>query len=192
MERADKLTLDTNVINDWAWCEGKIDLQKRHGGDQKRKLELAEFFQKLKLFRDNGVCELAITSQIFADHHQTPERLPAYIHEMVGPYVSIAAPGFGVPTVVPFAVIDPGELDRLFADTFPNSKPQDKKYRSNRTDALQLYAHKIAERDYFLTGEKTNRWPREVLRDHWQIRVLSLSEYLEGRAIELPKAQIDP
>lgn len=45
----DKLTLDTNILRDWAWCEGR-SAEIRYNDDCQKKDELGKHFTKLSAF----------------------------------------------------------------------------------------------------------------------------------------------
>jgi hypothetical protein len=77
------------------------------------------------------------------------------------------------------------EVERIFKDVFPDSEPYHKEYNSNQKDALQLYAHKIADRDLFVTTDKTILNKRFVLAKNWGIQVQSLDEYVSKRKSRL-------
>lgn len=175
----DTLTLDTNIMRDWAWCEERSH-ECRHGNNMNKKLEIQHQFHTLIQLRDNGECELGVTNIIFADFNKDGEdKLPDYISEMIGPYVEIASPTATIfPWEFPAIFVDPEEIENILKGTFPGSKPEHKKYSNNHNDALQLYAHLVAERDYFLTCDTGILRKTEKLNCDFGIKVLSLNNYL--------------
>jgi len=66
----DKLTLDTNVVRDWAWCDGKSE-EIRYGNDPTVLRRLKNQFETLKSLRGQGKCELGITNQLFTDYESS-------------------------------------------------------------------------------------------------------------------------
>ena len=177
------LTLDTNVLRDWAWAENR-STEERYGGDPSKRAELKGLFNKLRELRDQGKCELAITNQIFTDYGKDPDELPAYLSEMIGSYVIYAVPSIStLPLIFPFVFADENEIEAILKDVFPYTKPWHKKYKRNRKDALQLYAHKVAKRDIFLTSDNAILSSRRVLWIKWGIRVMALEEYIRRRGI---------
>jgi hypothetical protein len=176
----DALTLDTNVLNDWAWAEGKSS-ERRYNNDSSKRATFATMFTKLKILRDNGKCELGITNQIYTDYEKDVGGLPAFIEDMVGPYVSYALPSIStLPMMFPFVFADKDEIESIMADVFPHTKPEHKKYQRNKKDAMQLYAHRVAGRDIFLTSDKDILAARQILFSKWQISVMTLEEYLQS------------
>lgn len=177
----DKLTLDTNILRDWAWCDGK-DPTIRHGNDEATRLRLARLFEDLKALRDSGECQLGITTQVFTDHPQTRGKLPQHIGEMIGPHVILAGPSiFTLPFIGPYVLAEVDVIEGIFRAVFPQSKEDDKKYQKNRQDALQLYAHRVAGRDCFVTADTTILAKRSVLAEDWGIQVRSLDEYISSK-----------
>lgn len=172
----EKLTLDTNVLRDWLWAERK-STEKRYDDDPVKRAKLQQLFMQLKGLRDRGICELGITNRIYSDYHKTPSELPQHIKDMIGPYVSMTAPGFGIPMVIPFAIVDPAQIDEMFQDVFPHSKPGHSKYERNKRDALQLYGHRVAGRDFFITTDRFIA-QRAVLATKWNVHVMTLEEYI--------------
>ena len=183
------LTLDTNVLNDWAWAEGR-SAESRYGNDPAMRTKLIELFKQLKELRDDGVCELGITSQIFTDYEKDVGELPNFIEEMIGPYVSYALPSISTfPMIFPFVFADEDEINAIMADVFPHSKPEHKKHKSNKKDAFQLYAHRVTKRDIFLTSDKRILSARQVLFSKWNIQVMTLDEYIAKHTLSLnPKS----
>lgn len=186
----DKLTLDTNVLRDWLWCEGKRQ-EKRHSNDLSRKEEFKCLFGRLRALRDSGTCEIGVTSQLYTDHHRTSSRLPKHIEEMIGTYVILCTPSVSTfPLVFPAVFVEPDKLQQLFEDIFPASKPHHKNYRRNMKDALQLYAHKVARRDLFITLDSGIRQKQSVLCEKWGIRVMSLQEYVDRHTMQVTRNEI--
>lgn len=177
----DTLTLDTNVLRDWSWVEGKV-LEKRYKDDPNKKESLRTLFSKLTKLRDDKVCEIGITNQIFTDFEKDWNDLPSFINEMIGSHVSYASPSIStIPMMVPFVVLDKDEIFSILNDVFPNAKPKHKKFLSYKKDALQLYAHKVANRDVFLTSDEKILLSREILFSRWSINVMTLDEYINNK-----------
>ena len=180
----DKLTLDTNILRDWAWCEGKsTEMRYAQNAEAKRK-ELKALFEKLRVLRDKGVCEIGITTRLYMDYGKGPKELPQHIADMIGPYVQVASPDlFDFPLSFPVVFPDKEEFQRILKDVFPHSKPGHRRYPKNRKDAWQLYAHRVAGRDIFVTEDRGILQRQTLLAQRWNIRVKSLNEYVrEGRA----------
>lgn len=180
----DKLTLDTNILEDWAWCEGR-STSSRYSNDEAIREELKRLFRSLVALRDNGVCELGITTQIDVDYHKTQGELPQHIEEMIGPYVVIDGPyffggsGFAFPVVFPnFKEV----FEPMFEDVFPNAQPDHRLYLNKRRDIWQLYAHRVANRDFFITSDRGILDKHIVLAERWNIRVSALDKYVSERA----------
>ncbi|SRR5258708_32435462 len=175
----DKLTLDTNVLRDWAWVEG-ISPDKRYDNDKTKHEQLRRHFAALKALRDTGKCEFGITTQFYTDYDETKGDIPAYIQNMIGQYVDIAVPAiFGFPVVFPMVFPNLSELEAIFTTLFPDSQPDHNKYDNNRKDALQLYAHKIAERTFFLTSDKAIIRKQLELAQLWKIEIRTVEAYLK-------------
>ncbi len=175
----DTLTLDTNVLNDWAWAEGRSS-DKRYSNDPAKRDALANMFSRLKHLRDKGNCELGLTNQIFTDYEKDAGELPSFIEEMIGPYVSYALPSISTfPMIFPFVFAKENDIQSILTDVFPHSKPEHKKYKHNKKDALQLYAHQVAKRDIFLTSDRSIVAARKILLSKWQIHVMTLEEYIQ-------------
>lgn len=174
----DRLTLDTNVIRDWAWCDGRSK-ETRYGNDQTILREIKKRFEALKSLRDQGRCELGITNQVFTDYEKDSDELPKHIDEMIGPHVGFALPSISTfPLIFPTVFVDENEINAIFQCVFPNSLPHHKRYRKNQKDALQLYAHRVAQRDYFITSDEQILAARDMLSNAWDIRAMTLAEYL--------------
>lgn len=174
----DKLTLDTNVLRDWLWCEGKLD-EDRHKNDPSRRKELGRLFQVLRALCNAGMCDLGITTQTYTDQSRTPGRLPEYLEGMIGRDIKWSGPSISTfPIMFPVVFVGQGEIEDLFRDVFPQSHPSHKNYANNMADAYQLYAHKIAKRDIFITQDRRIVRREAVLWEKWEIRVMSLQEYL--------------
>ena len=176
----DLLTLDTNALRDWAWCEDKTS-EKRFENNLVKKKSLRRIFDKLRAMKKDGKCELGITTQIYTDYGKSPGELPGYIEEMIGKYadISLSSPSISTfPWAFPFVFANKDEIFKLFIDVFPNSKPNHKKYYKNYKDALQLYAHKIAGRDYFITTDATILRAKDILGSKWSIKIKTPESYI--------------
>ncbi len=174
----DLLTLDTNIIRDWAWSEGAPS-ETRYGNDPDKRLSLSVQFKCLKALRDAGRCKLAVTNQVFTDYESGGGALPRHIKDIIDSYLPYALPSISTfPIIFPTVFVDKAEIDAIFATVFPHSKPEHKRYASNRKDALQLYAHKVANRDFFLTSDKDILLAGTALQRSWGIHVITLDEYL--------------
>ena len=174
------LTLDTNALRDWAWSENRTS-EKRYGNDPEKKSALRKSFEKLRNLRSNGRCEIGITTQIYTDYEKSVGELPDYIEEMIGPYanVSLSSPSISTfPMTLPFVLADEDEIQEIFVDVFPNSKPHHEKYKKNRKDALQLYAHRVASRDYFITTDATILRAKDILVTKWSTKVETPESYI--------------
>ncbi|MEN6394526.1 MAG: hypothetical protein ABFD53_12025 [Anaerolineaceae bacterium] len=179
----DTLTLDTNVLIDWCWVEGRV-LEKRYNNDPNKREILKILFSKLTKLRDDGNCEIGITNQIFTDFEKDWNELPTFINEMIGSHISYALPSISTfPMKFPFVFLDEDEIFSILNDVFPSAKPEHKKYPSYKKDALQLYAHKVASRDVFLTSDKKILLSREVLSSKWMIKVMTLDEYVNRKVL---------
>jgi hypothetical protein len=174
----DKLTLDTNVIRDWAWCDGRSK-ETRYKNDAARLRELKRQFDALKSLRDQGKCELGVTNQLLTDFESESGELPKHIEEMIGPYISIASPRISTfPLMFPVTFVDKKEIDAILQCVFPDSRPHHKKYSKNRKDALQLYAHRVASRDYFMTSDEQILAAHDILSAKWNVETTTLAQYL--------------
>ena len=174
----DKLTLDTNVLIDWGWCEGRLEV-KRYDNDEAKREELRHLFTALKAFRDEGICEFGVTTVLYADYSETSGNVSPPIQDMIGSYVDLALPSiFGFPLVFPTVFADEQEAVSIFREVFPHSKPGHKRYNKNWKDAGQLYAHKVAGRDFFITADKAIISKRLQLAQNWGIEVRTLNEYV--------------
>lgn len=177
----DELTLDTNLLRDWAWCEGRGN-EKRYSGDQPKKAQLRVCFAELRRLRDQGRCELGITTQLFTDYDgKTLSELPPHIRDMVGPYVNIAPPSiFMCPLAFPTVFASASTTEELLRDVFPNTKPEHRKYLDNRKDALQLHAHLLAKRDVFLTNDNSILRSQDLLKRKWEILTMDPCSYVDS------------
>ena len=176
----DLLTLDTNALRDWAWSENRTN-EKRYEDNPNKKIALRETFHKLRNLKSNGKCELGITNQIYTDYEKSVGELPDYIEEMIGSHeeVSLSSPHVSTfPMGFPFVLADEEEIQEIFVDVFPNSKPHHEKYKKNRKDALQLYAHRVASRDYFITTDATILRAKDILASKWSIKVETPESYI--------------
>ena len=174
----DKLTLDTNILRDWAWAE-KRTTEIRYINDPTKRETLIKQFIELSKLRNQGICELGISTQIFTDYEKSIKELPQYIEDMIGPYVTFATPSISkFPMIIPFVLINKAKIDEILLDVFPNAKPDDRKYESKKKDAYQLYAHLVAKIDIFLTSDKRILEANKILSIKWMIQVKTLEEYL--------------
>jgi hypothetical protein len=171
----EKLTLDTNVLRDWAWVDG-IGETKRYDDSGSKKAELKKLFCILRDQAEKGRCELGVTSQIYTDLDQG---VPDHLAEMIGKHVVIATPGLSTfPIVFPPIFLDEAVLEDILATAFPQTKPAHTKYAKNRKDALQLYAHLTAGRHTFLTSDRTLLASCDLVERRHGIRIRTLSGYL--------------
>lgn len=181
----DTLTLDTNVLRDWAWCLGKSPESRYGKNPDKKRRELQTLFTGLQVLRDMGICEVGITTQLYTDYDgKTLDDIPRCIKDLIGPYVSVLVPidFFSFPLSFPVVFHDQREFDKLFSDVFPDSEPKHRKYLKNQRDIWQLYAHRMANRDVFVTEDKGILSRDNVLMAHWNIQVKSLSGYIRRYA----------
>jgi hypothetical protein len=175
----DKLTLDTNILRDWIWCEGKSQ-EIRYPNDPGKKESLKSLFFLLKKWSKQDICELGITNQIYTDYEKSANELPEQIEKMIGKYIDISTPSISTfPMVFPFVFADENEIEQILNMVFPNTKPHHKKYPKNRKDALQLYAHRVAKRDFFLTSDQSILNTKNRLKNPWGIKVMDLESYIE-------------
>lgn len=177
-----RLTLDTNILRDWAWCEGRSTESRYTQDAEAKRRELRALFEKLTTLRDTGVCEIGITTRLYMDYGKGSRELPQYMSDMIGPYVRVAPPDMS-DFPLSFPVVFPRteqvqQVQRIFEDVFPHSKPGHGRYLENQKDAWQLYAHQVAGRDTFITQDKGILRMRSVLADKWGIHVKSLREYV--------------
>jgi hypothetical protein len=177
------LTLDTNVLNDWAWSEERSS-DYRYSNDSDFRTKTNILFRKLRKLSEEKICELGITNQIYTDYEKDANELPQFIGDMIGSYVTYALPSISTfPMLFPFVFADEKIIMEILADVFPLTKPEHRKYLSNKKDALQLYAHFIAKRDVFLTSDRKILSSRIVLRSKWKILVMSVEEYINEHEI---------
>lgn len=171
----DKLTLDTSVVRDWAWCLG-YTTDKRYNNDPNVKATLQSSFNQLEALRNCGDCEIAITTQIYTDFDG--KSLPVPIQAVLSKYVELATPSLSTnPFVFPRVFAPEQEIRKLFGDIFPGVKWDDSP--KGRKDALQLYAHLTAKRDYFITHDKDFHRQQAILLSRWGVQVLYLQDYLQ-------------
>lgn len=176
----DKLTLDTNALRDWAWSENRTS-ERRYGNNEDIKRSLRSTFDNLRNMSNDGRCEIGITTQIYTDYEKTVGELPDYVEDMIGPHaeVSISSPSIStLPWTFPVVFADENEIDEIFADVFPNSEPHHRKFEKNRKDALQLYAHRVASRDYFITTDATILRAKDILSSKWAVLVETPGNYV--------------
>ena len=161
-----------------AWSEEREEEKGRYRNNKTIQRLYRCLFGILRDLRDNGVCKLGITTQLYTDQVKTPSKLPQYIEEMIGPYVDIAAPSITTfPLSFPVVFPEEHEIEQLFKDVFPQSEPHHERYNNNQRDALQLYAHKVADRDFFITSDTGILKRQSVLAQNWDIHVKSLCGY---------------
>jgi len=173
-----KATLDTNALRDLAWA---LDRSKeaRYRGLPEKQGQVLQAFERILQLRDEGRCELGVTTQLYSDFAKSRANLPQDLQELIGDHVDIALPSvFGFPLAFPTVFADKDEYDRLFVDVFPHSREKHKKFNKNRLDAWQLYAHKVASRDVFITSDKGILRMHPVLMKKWSIRVQSPEEFV--------------
>ncbi len=181
----DTLTLDTNVLRDWAWCLGKSPESRYSKNPDEKRRELQSLFGDLQVLRDWEICEVGITTELYTDYDgKDLNDIPQHIKDLIGPYVSVLVPinFFSFPLSFPVVFYDQNEFDKLFDDVFPGSERKHRKYLKNQRDTWQLYAHQMAKRDIFLTEDKGILGRDNVLMAHWNIQVKSLSGYISGYA----------
>ncbi len=178
----DHLTLDTNVLRDWAWAERRSH-EVRHGGDESKRNQLLKIFTALREWRDMGRCDFAVTTQLYTDYGGSADQVPSFIRDMIGDFLELAVPSlFMFPLVFPAAFADVADLQRILDVVFPGSGPfeelkGDSRKGGKRKDVLQLYAHKTAGRDRFLTSDKAILRARGALAAKCGITATSLDEY---------------
>jgi hypothetical protein len=178
----DTLTLDTNLLRDWAWVENRVQ-EIRYNDDQTIKKRLQPLFLALQELRDSGVCELGITTQIFTDFEKDAGDLPSFINDMIGHHVNLSGPSIQTfPWMFPIVFADVDDISEILNDVFAGARPEHKKFGSYKKDALQLTAHKAAKRDYFLTSDKRILASRKVLLNKWGIVVMMLEEYINMKS----------
>jgi hypothetical protein len=175
VNQVDKLTLDTNIVRDWACVEGFGDADRYRTNEPLRR-ELQLQFDRLRVLRDAGRCEIALTSQIYGDFENG---FPAHLVRMIGKYAVLATPSLSTfPIVFPTVFIDSDRLREILLTAFPQTAPEHRKFRQNQKDARQLYAHLVAGRDYFLTSDQGILRSSTSLQERFGIRVLELHSYL--------------
>jgi hypothetical protein len=176
----DKLTLDTNILRDWAWASGKSH-EVRYGGSAGKREEVFDAVSLLISVRDAGLCEFGVTTQVYTDFESDAGDLPEHIEDLLGSYVPLTSPSISVfPMTLPFVLADTDEIRAISDTVFPSPHPTEDKSAKRRKDALQLYAHKIAMRDVFLTNDKAILRAQNPLAKQHGIAVMSPSEYLKS------------
>jgi hypothetical protein len=93
----DLLTLDTNVLRDWAWSENKTD-EIRYGNDPKRKKILRETFNILLGLREKGKCRFGVTTQIYTDYEKSVGELLSDIEDVIGAFEEVSLVSTSVST----------------------------------------------------------------------------------------------
>jgi len=187
----DHLTLDTNVLRDWAWAEHR-SLEVRHGANESKRTQLLHIFTLLREWRDMGRCEFAVTTQLFTDYGGSVESVPSFIRGMIGNFLELGVPSvFTFPLAFPAAFPDMADLQRILDVVFPGSGPfeelkGDTRSDGRRKDVLQLYGHKLAGRDRFLTSDKAILRARTALSAECGITVTGLEDYARD-ALSRPK-----
>lgn len=173
----ERLTLDTSILRDWAWCEN-LSLEKRYPSEPQKRDELSDKFTLLTQLTQQGKCELGVSNQIYTDYGE--DILPEHISKLIKMYITDFSSISTFPMTFPFTFIEDSQIDEAFSLVFPQSKPGDKQYEGNRKDAMQLLAHKTAGRDFFITADNEILRARSKLEEKFGIRVLTLSEYLSA------------
>lgn len=176
----DKITLDTNSWRDWAWSEG-IRSETRHGGDSTKKQGLKADFAKLRSLRQKNLCDIGNPMQIYLDFEKTDWKLRSDLQAFIASHSDTQIPVvFSFPLAFPMVFGLPDEYDSLFNLIFPDAKPEHKKYKSSRVDAMLLYAHIKADRDIFITSDKAFLRAKDKIKSNWQATVMSLETYLRN------------
>ena len=179
----DRLTLDTNIIRDWVWATGK-SAERRYGGSAQARSRVLDLMNAMFQARDAGLCDFGVTTQVYTDYEKDVGELPAHVQDLIGSYVPLASPSISVfPMTFPFVLADVDEIQEIMAAVFPSSSPGERAYSKQRKDALQLYAHKVAMRDVFLTNDKAILRARQLLAERQTITVMSPSEYVNSRGL---------
>jgi len=173
----DKLTLDTNVLRDWAWVSRLTD-EIRYGGRSDKREEIVSIMSRLINARDSNLCEFGVTTQIYTDYESDVGELPDYVETLLGSFVPLATPSISVfPMTLPFVFADVEEIESILYTVFDTSNSLDNNYNKHRKDALQLYAHKVASRDYFLTNDRAILRASSGLGEIHAIQVMSPIDY---------------
>ena len=174
----DTLTLDTNIIRDWIWCND-LSNESRYQDQPNKKEELLALFRNLKKLSEQQKCDLGVSTQIFTDAGDTAQKLLEKMESELETKIELESPSITTfPIKYPIVMPNKSEITKIFETVFPGSRPDDKKYLSNRKDALQLYAHKVTKRDYFLTSDKRILFAKEELNRNYGIKVLDLESYI--------------
>jgi hypothetical protein len=125
------------------------------------------------------MCELGITNQIYKDYEKDAGQLPDFIEKIIIKFTPISIPSIStLPMALPSVVADSNMINEILQLVFPDSKPEHRMYEKNQKDALQLYAHWIAKRDYFLTSDKSIKLAKKIILKKWGIDVKKLEEYI--------------
>ena len=170
--------MDTNVIRDWAWCK-KWSNEERYQNDEVIRNYLKVLFNKLLAFRESGICELGITNQIYTDYEKDTGQLPNFIEKIIIKFTPISIPTIStLPMILPTVLADSNMINEILQTVFPNSKLEHRMYGKNQKDALQLYAHWAAKRDFFITSDKSIETAKKTLLKNWGIDVKKLEEYI--------------
>lgn len=176
----DKLTLDTNVWRDWAWCEG-VTSEKRYGNDANQKNVLHQNFAKLKSLHSQNLCEIANPLQIYLDFKKSGWKLPSVLENFISQNSDKNLPVvFSYPLAFPVVFGNKEKYEELFSHIFPDSNRGDKKYESNHRDTMLLYAHIIAQQEIYITSDKAILKCEQELQNDWGTRAMNLSGYIDS------------
>jgi len=130
----------------------------------------------LAQFANQGICELGVSNQVYTDYGE--DVLPENISKLIKVYITSFSSISTFPMTFPFTFIEDDQIEDILSVVFPQSIPEHKQYKSNRNDALQLLAHKMSEREFFITSDKEIMRAQLILEEKFGIKVLSLSEYI--------------
>jgi hypothetical protein len=173
----DKLTLDTNALRDWAWANG-LTAEKRHQRSADRDFYLCAYSDLTRL-RDAGICELAVPPQFSADFWRTDGVPPEDLARLIGPTIALVTPGLSTyPIHYAAEYFDEKTSEDLFRAIYPQTLPCHKKYRSNQRDAILIYAHFVAQRDYFITSDGAIIDAAVQLKRRWSLNVVRIGDYV--------------
>ena len=173
----DRLTLDSNALRDWAWAED-LTGEDRHRGSSERE-PIRNAYRSLTGLRDAGVCELAVPPQIYSDFWQSNGAAPAGLAALIGSVVELTTPSLTTyPIHFPAVFFNEEALETIFRVVYPSSKTTDARYDSHRRDALLLYAHCKASRDFFVTSDGAILNAAARLEKEWSITVSGIRDYV--------------
>lgn len=161
------ITVDTNVL--------LSRVKEREAGHENAKTLLS--------FDGNGLCDICVTTRVDRDVQKEPLR--SQIASL-----PVAASPIGSNFVLDESRLDSAEMlgssetaqlaDDLKSLLFPYTKPGNKKYCNNMRDVSHLVAHKIANRDVFVTDDTGILDFREELVARFGIRVMGLEEIVQA------------